>query len=304
MISRSSIANAVTPGLNEVFYNSLKTVPKQHTEIFSISTSNKKTEYDLPLYGFGLAIKKDEGTNITYDDPGEGYKSTYTHDSWALGFKITEEAYDDELYGMMAQMASKLALSMAYTKEVNGASILNNGFNDSFPGADAEPLFGDATAYTHPLKDTGGTDKNRPSTNVDLSMSALKSALIDFRATLDDQGLVWQVGLQPKFLVVPPDLEDTANELIKSEKDPETMLNTINVMRKRLTVVVNDFITDTDAWYLLADKNTHKLKLLQRKPLRTESADDFDSGDMKYKAIERYIFGHSDWRGTYGCPGA
>lgn len=313
MISRSSLAQTVLPGLDKVFINSLKSVSLQYEPIFNIETADKMTEKDLSFYGFGLAVKKTEGNATAYADPGEGYLTSYTADTWSLAFRITREAYKDELYGLMAGMAKRLGLALRYTKNVNAANIFNNGFSDSYTSAtsgyaafgDAEPLFGDATAYTHPLKATGGTDKNRLATNADLDRTALKQALIDYRATLDDNGLLWMPGVEPSILVVHPELEDDALQLLRSEKVSEDATNATNqyLTSKKLRVQTWDFITDTDSFYLGSEKSLHQLKMKQREPIQTEAGDDFDTGNMKYKAFERYTFGWSDWRGWFGCPG-
>lgn len=306
ILTTGNIPNLLTARLDMAFRNEAKSIPKQWEGLFGTETATGSTFDAISTYGFGQVPESSEGAPLTYDKPGEGYKSTSTIKLYKMGFKITREAFDDERYGQMKDMASELSKSFIYTKNVKAANIFNNGFSDSYVYADSEPLFGDATLYTHPLKKTGGVDYNRPeNAGVDLNKASLKDAINAVRATLSDSGKLWQVGLRPSVLLVHPDNEAKAYELISSQLDPEGANNTENWLKTvKLQVVVNDFLTDPDAWFLLCGKETHKLKLFQRVGLETDSEVDFNTDSMLYKGYERYIFGAIDWRGTFGSSGA
>lgn len=306
ILTTGNIPNLLTARLDMVFRNEAKSIPKQWEGIFGTENATGSTFDATSTYGFGLVPKSSEGAALTYDKPGEGYKSTSTIDLFKLGFKITREAYDDERYGQMKDMAAELAKSFIYTKNVNAANIFNNGFSDSYVYADSEPLFGDATLYTHPLKKTGGVDYNRPANaGVDLNKASLTAAINDIRATLSDSGKLWQIGLRPTQLIVHPDNEAKAYELLNSAQDPEGANNTENWLKTiKLVPVVNDFLTDPDAWFLSCGSSVNKLKLFQRVALETSSEVDFNTDAMLYKGYERYLFGAIDWRGVWGSSGS
>jgi len=305
ILTTGNIPHLLTSRLDMAFSNEAKSIPKQWEGLFGTETATGSTFDAQPTYGFGQVPESSEGAALTYDTPGEGYNSSSVIKLYKLGFKITREAFDDERYGQMKNMAGELAKSFIYTKNVNGANIFNNGFSDSYVYAYSEPLFGDATLFTHPLKKTGGTDYNRPETaGVDLNAASLKDAINAVRATLSDSGKLWQPGLRPSVLLVHPDNEEKAYQLVASIKTPENANNSENWIKTlSLQVVVNDFLTDPDAWFLLCGTNIHKLKLFQRIGLETDSEVDFNTDAMLYKGYERYRFGAIDWRGTWGSSG-
>ena len=306
-LMRTDIANAVTAGLDDVFWDSAADTPAQYADVFGEETVDGQYYQALPFYGFGQVPESGEGTAITYDSPGEGYKATVEPDVYKLGCRITREAYDDERYAMLKTVPKELAKSFRYTKNVIAFNILNNGFSDSYVFADSEPLFGDATLYTHPLKN-GGTDYNRPaSAGTDLTKAAFKTALIDLKRTLDDRGNYWDIGILSKgvTLVVPLELQDKAYELINSDLDPESANNAKNWIRNiKISVFVADFLTDPDAWFVIANKSVHRIKVFNRIALDTDADREFSTGCLLYSGYERYVPYAESWRGSWGSPGA
>ena len=306
-LMRTDIANAVTAGLDDVFWDAADDVPAQYEEVFGSQQCDGQYYQALPFTGFGVIPKSNEGTPLTYDSPAEGYKATVEPDVYKLGCRITREAYDDERYGMLKRTPQELAKSFRYTKNVVMANLLNNGFSASYTFADGSPLFGDATTYLHTLKN-GQTDANRPvNAGVDLNKESLKGALIDLRRTLDDRGKFWNIGVLSYgvTLFVPLELEDEAYALTKSEKDPESANNAMNWLKeKKINVVVGDFLNDPDAWFVLASKKIHRVKAFNRIALDTDSDREFQTGCLLYSGYERYIPYPEDWRGAWGSPGA
>ena len=306
-LMRAEIANAVTAGLNEVFWNSAATVPAQYEKVLGSETMDGQYYKALPFYGFGQVPKSSEAKILTYDSPGEGYEATVESDIYKLGCRISREAYDDERYGMLKKVPSELAKSFGYTKNVIAFNILNNGFSDSFVFADGEPLFGDGTTYTHPLKN-GGTDSNRPtSAGVDLNAESLKNAMIDLKRTLDDRGNLWDIGILSEGITIgiPLELQDIAFGLVNSDLDPESAKNTANWLKsQKISIEVLDFVTDPDAWFLFAGKNKHRVKVFTRIVLDTDSDREFSTGCLLYSGYERYVAYAEDWRGVWGSPGA
>lgn len=300
-INRAQFKKQLQEGLNTVFGLSYKQFSTQYTDIFEINKSKKAYEEDTLMTGFGAAPVKGEGSGVDYDTAREAWTSRYVPETIALAFSITEEALEDNLYGDIGQKLSKaLARSMAHTKEVKGAAVLNNGFSSSFPGGDGVALFSTA----HPLAG-GGTFANKPSTDADLSEASLEDALISITDFVDDRGINSQVNV--KRLIVPNDLMFVAERLLKSPYRPGTADNDVNAIKGTGLISggysVNQRLTDTDAWFLTTDAQDG-LKMFQRVALQRGMEGDFESGNLRYKARERYVFGWSDPRGCFGSSGA
>jgi len=284
----------VAPGLREVFMVEYQQRKGQYETVFNVLSSSRQYEKDQGLAALGALNEKAEGATITYDSFVERYGKTYTHVTYALGIRIAMELQADDMYSVMAERTQALARSAAHTYETVAANIFINGFATA--GPDGVSLFNTA----HPK--ISGSQANRPSTAADLSVTSLKAALTTFRGTTDDQGL--KLVLSPSLLWVSATDEWLAYELLRSENRPHSADNEINVLRNRLEPFVWDYLTDTDAWGLLSAKSQHKLKFYNRMPVKTDASDDFDTKDGKFSVICRITAGFSDWRGTYGSPGA
>lgn len=291
-----AFANMIAPGLRKVFFTDMDRAPYQLESIFNVETSGKNYEQDISMAGIGTMPELTEGAAVTYTDSSEGYKKTYTHVQYGLAFAVTRVMWEDDLYRVMPQYPRKLADSARIAAETAAANIFNNGFSSSYLGADAVALF----SASHPLAD-GGNSTNTPSTQCDLSLSTLESAVTAFRAMKDDYSN--KIVVPPKYLVVPAELQWTALKLVGSDKDPESANNTINVMRNRVQVVVWDYLTDTDAWFLLGEKSKHRLTWFWRKRPTMEHDDDFATGNALFKSTMRLSVGWSDWRNAYGTSG-
>jgi hypothetical protein len=299
-ISRAQLLKELLPGLNALFGLEYKRYGEEHKEIFEVETSERSFEEETKLSGFGAAPVKNEGSAITYDNAQEVYTSRYVHETIALGFSITEEAIEDNLYDSLSSRYTKaLARAMAYTKQTKAASILNNGFNSSYPGGDGVSLFSTA----HPLV-SGGTNSNRPATAADLNETSLEAAVIQIAGWTDERGLL--IAAKPRKLIVPPSLMFTATRLLETELRVGTADNDINAIKTNGSIpegyAVNHFLTDTDAWYLTTDV-PNGLKHFVRTPMSTSMDGDFETGNVRYKARERYSFSWSDPLGIYGSPG-
>lgn len=300
-ISRAQIFKELLPGLNKLFGLEYARYGEEHTEIFTTETSDRSFEEELKLSGFGAAPTKLEGQAIQYDTAQEGFISRYTHETIAMGFAITEEAIEDNLYDQLSGRYTKaLARAMAYTKQIKAASILNNGFNAAFPGGDGVELF----STVHPLVG-GGTNANEPAVPADLNETALENAVIDIAAWTDDRGLL--IAARPLKLIIPPALQFEATRILETQLRVGTADNDINALKTNGSIPqgyrVNHYLTDPDAWFLMTDV-PNGLKHFQRVPLKTGMDTDFDTGNARYKARERYSFGWSDALGAYGSPGA
>lgn len=300
-ISRAQLFKELIPGLNALFGLEYKRYENQHEAIFDTETSDRSFEEETKLSGFGAAPVKQEGGVISYDEAQEAWTARYTHEVIAMGFALTEEAVEDNLYESLSKRYTKaLARSMAYTKQVKAAAVLNNGFNSSFAGGDAKELF----ATDHPLVN-GGTNSNEPSVAVDLNETALEQAVIDIAAWTDERGLL--IAARPLKLIIPPALQFTATRLLETELRVGTADNDINAIKNNGSIPqgysVNNFLTDTDAWFLKTDC-PNGLKHFVRVPLKTGMDNEFDTGSMRYKARERYSFGWSDPLGMYASPGS
>jgi hypothetical protein len=281
---------------------------EEHKEIYETEKSERSFEEETKLSGFGAAPVKQEGAAIAYDNAQEAFTARYTHETIALGFSITEEAVEDNLYdSLSARYTKALARGMAFTKQVKAASVLNNGFSGTFPGGDGVSLFGNNSGGTrvgHPLVG-GGVNFNSPTTGVDLNETALENATIQIAAWVDERGLL--IAAKPVKLVIPPSLMFVAKRLLDTELRVGTADNDINALKQMGTIsggyTVNHFLTDTNAWFLTTDV-PNGLKHFERSALATSMDGDFDTGNVRYKARERYSFGWSDPLGIWGSSGS
>ena len=300
-ISRQQLAKELEPGLNALFGLEYKNYENQHTEIFDIENSDRAFEEEVMLSGFANAAVKSEGSAVTFDTANESFTSRYTHETIALAFAITEEAIEDNLYDRIATRYTKaLARSMAQTKQIKAANVLNNGFSSSFPGGDGKELF----ATDHPTQSAGEL-KNELSTSADLSETSLEQAMIDIAAFKDERG--FKIAARGLKLIIPSELQFTAERILKSPARVGTSDNDLNALSSKGMLpqgyVVNNYLTDTDAFFIKTDV-PNGMKMFNRANLKTAMEGDFDTGNVRYKARERYSFGFSDWRGMFGSPGA
>ena len=308
-INRGSIAKQLLPGLNAVFGMEYGEVADEHAPLFETENSDRAFEEEVLFSGFGTAPTKGEGAAVSYDDAQESYTARYTHETIALAFAVTEEAMEDNLYDTFAKLRARgLARAMANTKQVKAADVYNNGFNTAFTGGDGQPLF----SASHPTV-SGGTQSNNLGAS-DLSEAALEAALISISKAKDDRGIL--IGLQVKSLHVPSDLAFTADQILNSTMSTTigvnpttaangaTNVNDVNSIRNQGLVpggfYVNRRFTDTDAWFLKTDC-PNGAKMFVRAPLQTKM--ELDTGNLRFKARERYSFGFSDWRSYYGANG-
>jgi hypothetical protein len=300
-ISRAQLMKELVPGLNALFGLEYKRYEEEHKEIFEVETSERSFEEETKVTGFGPAPVKNEGAATTYDEAQESYTSRYTHETISLGFAITEEAFEDNLYDSLSRRYTKaLARSMAHTKQVKGAAILNNSFNALFPGGDGVSLCN----TSHPLVLGGALNANTPATPSDLNETSLEAAATTISLWLDDRGLL--IAAKPKKLVIPAALIFAATRVLRSQYRPGTSDNDVNALYTNGTIpdgwAVNHWITDPKGWWICTDI-PNGLKMFQRVPLQTKDDPDFDTGNLRYKARERYSFGWSDPLGVYGAPG-
>ena len=299
-ISRAQLLKELLPGLNALFGMEYARYDDEHGDIYETESSDRSFEEEVKLSGFDAAPVKDEGSAISYDAAQESFTARYNHETIAMGFAITEEAMEDNLYdSLSARYTKALARAMAHTKQVKAVVPLNTGF-DTYQSGDGVSLFNTA----HPLVG-GGTNSNRPSTHVDLNETSLEAAVIQIGKWTDERGLM--IAARPQTLVIPPDLQFVAQRVMKSELRPGTADNDVNAVRTMGVVpggtVVNHYLTDTDAWFLLTDI-PNGMKHFNRVALETSMDGDFDTGNVRYKARERYSFGVSDPLGIWGTSGA
>jgi hypothetical protein len=300
-ITRSQLLKELEPGLNALFGMEYDRYDNQHKEIFDEESSERAFEEEVMLSGFGQAPVKGEGSAITYDSAGEAFTARYTHETIALAFAITEEAVEDNLYDKLsARYTRALARSMSNTKQVKGAAVLNNAFSSSYLGGDAVSLINSA----HPTTG-GGTWSNQTATAADLNETSLEQALIDISLFIDERGL--KIALRGMKLIIPPALQFTAERLLKSEQRTSTADNDINAIKSGGYLpqgfAINHFLTDVNAWFVKTDA-PNGMKHFVRSPLKTALEGDFETGNVRYKARERYSFGWSDPRAMYGSPGS
>lgn len=300
-ISRAQLLKELLPGLNALFGLEYARYGEEHKEIYETETSERSFEEETKLSGFSAAAVKNEGAPIQYDNAQEAWTARYTHVTIAQGFSLTEEAIEDNLYdSLSARYTKALARSMAYTKQVRAASVLNNGFDAGFPGGDGQPLF----STQHPLV-SGGVNSNEPATGADLNETSLEAAVIQISLWTDERGLL--IAAKPRKLIVPPALQFVATRLLETELRVGTNDNDINAIKNNGSIpegyTINHYLTDTNAWFLTTDV-PNGMKHFVRVPLQNSMDGDFDTGNVRYKSRERYSFGFSDPLGMFGSPGA
>jgi hypothetical protein len=300
-ISRAQLLKELLPGLNALFGLEYARYGEEHKEVYETETSERSFEEETKLSGFSAAPVKNEGSAIAYDNAQEAWTARYNHETIALGFSLTEEAIEDNLYDSLSARYTKgLARAMAYTKQVKAAAVLNNGFSSNYTGGDGVSLFN----ASHPLVN-GGTNSNTPSTQADLNETSLEAAVIQIAAWTDERGLL--IAAKPKKLVVPPALQFVATRLLETELRVGTNNNDINAIKNNGSVAegytINHFLTDPNAWFLTTDV-PNGLKHFVRTPLTNSMDGDFDTGNVRYKSRERYSFGWSDPLGIWGSSGS
>ena len=299
-ISRAQLLKELLPGLNALFGLEYARYGEEHKEIYETETSERSFEEEVKLSGFSAAPVKNEGSAIAYDNAQEAFTARYTHVTIAQGFSLTEEAIEDNLYDSLSGRYTKaLARSMAYTKQVRAASVLNTGFTAAV-GGDGQPLF----SASHPLV-SGGTNSNIPTTPADLNETSLEAAVIQISLWTDERGLL--IASKPRKLIVPPALQFVATRLLETELRVGTNDNDINAIKNNGSIpegyTINHYLTDTNAWFLTTDV-PNGMKHFVRTPLQNSMDGDFDTGNVRYKARERYSFGFSDPLGMFGSAGA
>jgi len=300
-ISRAQLLKELLPGLNALFGMEYKRYGEEHKEIYEQESSERSFEEETKLSGFSAAPVKNEGSAIRYDNAQEAWTARYNHETIAMGFAITEEAVEDNLYDSLSQRYTKaLARGMAYTKQVKAAAILNSGFSSAVTYGDGQALFSTA----HPLVN-GSSNSNRPTTGSDLNETSLEAAVIQIAGWTDERGLL--IAAKPRKLIVPPSLMFVATRLLETSLRVGTTDNDINALKSNGSIpegyTVNHFLTDTNAWFLKTDV-PNGLKHFVRVGMSTSMDPDFDTGNMRYKARERYSFGVSDPLGMFASPGA
>lgn len=300
-ISRAQLLKELLPGLNALFGLEYARYGEEHKEIYETETSERSFEEETKLSGFSAAPVKNEGSAIQYDNAQEAWTTRYNHETIALGFSITEEAIEDNLYDSLSARYTKgLARAMAYTKQIKAAAVLNNGFSAQYVGGDGVALF----STQHPLVN-GGTNSNTPSTQADLNETSLEAAVIQIAAWTDERGLL--IAAKPKKLIIPPALQFVATRLLETNLRVGTNNNDINALKNNGSIpegyTINHYLTDVNAWFLTTDV-PNGLKHFVRTPLQNSMDGDFDTGNVRYKARERYSFGWSDPLGVFGSSGS
>ena len=300
-ISRAQLAKELEPGLNALFCMEYARYDNEHDEIYETESSDRAFEEEVLIVGFGDAKVKTEGQGVSFDNASEGFTARYTHETVALAFALTEEAVEDNLYDRLgARYTKALARSMAHTKQVKAANVLNNAFNTSFAGGDGQPL----VSLSHPLA-YGGTLANRATTMADLNETSLENALITMSTFVDDREMI--LALQGTKLIVPPQLQFVVDRLLETPGRVSTADNDINAVKNMGMLpqgyAINHFLSDTDAWFLLSDC-PDGFKHFERSPVSTSMEGDFDTGNVRYKARARYSFGYSNPRCVFGSQGA
>lgn len=300
-ISRAQLLKELLPGLNALFGLEYARYGEQHKEIYETETSERSFEEETKLSGFSAAPVKNEGSAIAYDNAQEAWTARYNHETIALGFSLTEEAIEDNLYDSLSARYTKgLARAMAYTKQVKAAAVINNGFSAAYAGGDGVSLFSTA----HPLV-SGSTNSNTPTVPADLNETSLENAVIQIAAWTDERSLL--IAAKPRKLIVPPALQFVATRLLETELRVGTTDNDINALKNNGSIpegyTVNNFLTDANGWYLCTDV-PNGMKHFVRTPLSNSMDGDFDTGNVRYKSRERYSFGWSDPLGMFGSPGA
>jgi len=300
-VSRAQLLKELLPGLNGLFGLEYARYGEEHKELYAVETSERSFEEETKLAGFSAAPVKNEGSAIAYDNAQEAFTARYNHETIALGFAITEEAMEDNLYDSLSARYTKgLARAMAYTKQVKAAAVINNGFSAAYPGGDGVALFSTA----HPLVN-GGTNSNRPTTAADLNETSLEAAVIQIALWTDEKGLL--IAAKPKKLIIPTALMFVATRLLETSLRVGTTDNDVNALKNNGSIpegyTQNHFLTDTNGWYLTTDV-PNGMKHFVRTPLANSMDGDFDTGNVRYKSRERYSFGWSDPLGMYASPGS
>ena len=300
-ISRAQLLKELLPGLNALFGLEYARYGEEHKEIYETETSERSFEEETKLSGFSAAPVKNEGSAIRYDNGQEAWTARYNHETIALGFSLTEEAIEDNLYDSLSARYTKgLARAMSYTKQVKAAAVINNGFSASYPGGDGVALFSTA----HPLV-SGGTNSNTPTTHADLNETSLENAVIQIAAWTDERDLL--IAAKPRKLIVPSALQFVATRLLETSLRVGTNDNDINALKNNGSIpegyTINHFLTDNNGWYLTTDV-PNGMKHFIRTPLSNSMDGDFDTGNVRYKSRERYSFGWSDPLGMFGSQGA
>jgi len=300
-MSRAQLLKELLPGLNALFGMEYARYGEEHKEIFETESSERSFEEETKLSGFAAAPVKDEGSSISYDNGQEAWTARYNHETIALGFSLTEEAIEDNLYDSLSSRYTKaLARAMAYTKQTKAAAVLNNGWTAGYTGGDGVVLFSTA----HPLV-SGGTNSNTPAVQADLNETSLEAAVIQIAGWTDERSLL--IAAKPRKLIVPPALQFVATRLLETEKRVGTADNDVNAIVSNGSIpegyTVNHWLTDTDGWFLTTDV-PNGMKHFVRSAMSTSMDGDFDTGNVRYKARERYSFGWSDPLGVFGSQGA
>ena len=303
-ISRAQLAKELEPGLTALFGLEYDEYQNEYEELYSIEDSDRAFEEEVLVVGFGAAPVKEEGAGVSFDNASEGYTARYTHETVALAFSLTEEAIEDNLYDQLGRRYTKaLARSMQHTKEVKGANVLNNAFSTDFTIGDGQPLVSTA----HPLVG-GGTARNSATTMADLNETSLEDNIIDISTFVDDKNLI--IAVRPDKLIVPPQLVFVADRLLNTPGRVATSDNDINSIKNQSSIPsgfsVNHYLTDPDAYFILTSVNEdgEGLKMFNRTPMETTMEPEFSTGNIRYRARERYSFGVSNWRGVFASQGA
>jgi len=299
-ISRAQLVKELEPGLNALFGLEYKGYEQEHLQVYDVESSDRAFEEEVMLSGFGEAPVKTEGAGMAYDTAQEVFTARYTHETIALAFSLTEEAVEDNLYDRLARRYTMaLARSMATTKQIKAASVLNGAFTTS-TGGDGVPL----CSTDHPIIG-GPNQKNELATAADLSETSLEQAIIDIQSLVDERNL--KIAIQGLKLIIPKELQFTADRIMKSTLRVGTADNDINALKNMGMIpqgyTVNHYLTDPDAFFIKTDA-PNGMKMFERVSMKTAFEGDFETGNMRYKARERYSFGFSDWRGIFGSPGA
>lgn len=292
---RTNFGDLLAPGFRQIFMDHFNRRPEEFSQMFNVLSSVRQYEDDSGISGFGTVPEKPEGEDITFDDPIQGYDVRYTHTTYGLGFRVTREMWEDDLYGKMNKMPSSLGTSMRISMEQDGALVFDRGFDNTYTGGDGLELFSTA----HPLTG-GGTEQNELTTAADLSETSLEQALIDIAATTDDRGLL--LNLRPMKLIVSPSDQFNAARILMSTLQSGSQNNDINAVKGVVDMMVNHYVADTDAWFVLCEG--HQLNWFFRRRPDFGQHNDFTTEDALFKATARWSRGWSDWRGLYGTPGA
>lgn len=292
----------LAPGLRKVFFQHLKEREPQYSRIFNMRTSARAYEEDLEYVGLGSMPIKDEGDATQYTDPIQGGKKRYTHISYGLGFRVTVEMWEDDLYGVMTRMTKELAKAGRNVREVVSFNVFNNGFDATKEFGFAKLGSNEALFSTAHTLIGGGTLANRSATDADLGIASLEAAILLFDNLVDEVGM--PIVMKPKKIIVGPLLKQIGVELLGSDFKPYTAGNEVNAIIKNdsLSLEVVNYLTDSDSWFMTSDE--HDLNFFERDAMRFQNGDDFDTGDAKFKAFQRFSVGHGEWRGTFGSQGA